>query len=516
MGTCERCYPVEMLQRYSHLYPSIQQKALRAVTKANRGSASGDGSQHSWFSSPANLLYAAPDLLQHTIERLQNLQMPKKKASGDPTTHTAKAGGRKKSLPPLTRDVGKQSKGPRLQRLRAVLLLVKATADYPDTNAFAAVEFQGDVFLATADATKSDEYVEENKNYDPSVSFTMNRHEVVNSLVAFCDLWVSKGCSRHVHFGYYTPNGYTTENETERTKRLGIDWPDEAMLKYLTDKDFDNPKVLAAAKSAVIDEYLQQASKHDQSSSMNSATHPLGNLSLLRSWSDDQWKDFFKHIEWKFGEDDADTIMQSIVEAIQASPAYNSQLAGKEEQIIALLLDRIDRRQAVVDPTQRFVHVAEVILAFKEVETGTVTLPDPTWEMWSQLPAPSDTRNIEDKVTAFCPGAPQATIARLSRRAAASMIEQRSLGDDKQVLALKFQIYDACEEALSSLQLTNGVVDESQFDTVLQKLLESAAERFTHCSQQYHYKMVSLPSVQAMVYELFDSCYLSFDQGGAI
>jgi hypothetical protein len=51
--------------------------------------------------------------------------------------------------------VGVQSKGPRLQKLRAVLLLIKASYTYPPTNCIAAVELHGDVSLTTADATQT-------------------------------------------------------------------------------------------------------------------------------------------------------------------------------------------------------------------------------------------------------------------------------------------------------------------------------------------------------------------------
>lgn len=425
----------------------------------------------------------------------------------------AEAPANSRRLPPLTRDVGVQSKGPRLQRLRAALMLVKATANYPDVNVYAAVELQGDVFVSSADATKSEEYVEENKNYDPSVSFTMNSNEVLNSLVSFCDLYVSKGCSKCLRMGFYSPNNFTTENNTSRTRQAGIDWPDGPMLDFLSSGRIDDPKVLEAAKRAIVAEYDRQASARGDCLTNKPSTFALGNLGMLKGWCDGQWKDFLGQIEWKFGEHGTESIIQDLVDAIQASPMYSEQLAGKENQIIALLIDLIDKRQAIQDPTQRFIHVAEVILAFKEVENGTVKLPDPTWQMWEQLPRPSDTRNIEDKVAAYCPTALPETISRLSRRAAQSMVEQRALDDDKQVLALKYQIYDACEQRLSELSRAEGIADEARLQNILSELLKTAEQRFGQCSVQYHYRLVSPSSVQAMVYELFDSCYLSFDGG---
>ena len=139
----------------------------------------------------------------------------------------------KKPAPPIDRDVGRQSKGPRLQRLRAALFLVEATKLGNATVFYAAVEFEGDVHRASADSSKSEEYHEENKNYDPNVKFTMNSEEVLNFLVTACDCWIGKSLSKQVKFGFYTPNKFAKENRTARSAELGIEWPNEALLQSL-------------------------------------------------------------------------------------------------------------------------------------------------------------------------------------------------------------------------------------------------------------------------------------------
>ncbi|MDB5345774.1 MAG: hypothetical protein JWP89_4151 [Schlesneria sp.] len=420
-----------------------------------------------------------------------------------------------KKKPQVTRDVGLQSKGPRLQKLRAVLLLIEATMTYPESHAYAAVEFQGDVFIGSGAASGGQEYVEENKYYDPSVSFTMNSNEVLNPLVGFCDLWISKGCSKHLLFGFYTPNHFTTEKNTERTRTLGIEWPDGAMLDFLASGRIEAPKVLDAAKRAVIGEYEEQVERHKVADLEVHGSSPLCNLSMIKAWSDAQWKLFFLQIQWKFGEDDAAKIQQAILDAIQRSPAYNEQLAGKELQIVALLMDRIDMRQAIRDRTQRFIHVSDVILAFKEVEAGTVKLPDPTWQMWERLPKPTDTRNIKDKVTSFCPTVRPAIVERWSRRATQSLVEQRAFENDKQILALKYHVFDACEEKLSNDMDGQMTVDSAALETLMQSVINTAVKRVAECSEQYTYRVKSATSIEAMVYELVDSCYLSF-KGDAV
>jgi hypothetical protein len=412
----------------------------------------------------------------------------------------------------VNRDVGPQSKGPRLQRLRAALLLINATKHYPEKMVYVAVEFQGDVCEVAAGTDGTEEYHEEDKNYDPKVSFTMNSEQVLNSLVAFCDCWIAKALSKNVWFGFYTPCLAAKERVTERTIELGIDWPDGEVLNFLAQRQFDEPKLIEAAKRAVIGEYTRQSESHDAAA--NDEGRPLGGLEILKGWDDGQWRDFFGQIEWKFGEDDASTIEGTIIDSIQASPAYNEQLAGREQQIVALLLDLIDKRQAFADPTQRVVHVSETLLVFKNVETNSVRLPDPAWQMWENLPKPTDLRNLADKVSAVCPSADANALVRWSRKAAQSLLEQRELSDDKQVLALKYQVFDACEERMAALQGSTATpnLDASQLYSVLDDLIGTAKARFADCSRQYNYTLKSAASIESMVYELLESCFLSFER----
>lgn len=420
---------------------------------------------------------------------------------------------RRRNPPPLTRDVGAQSRGPRLQRLRAVLLLIETAVGYPDINGSAAVEFLGDVSLTTADAASTQTYVEEDKNYDASVQFSMNSEQVLNSLVAACDLWIKNGCSKTLRFGFYTPNNYTNEKNTERSKRLGIQWPDGPMLKFLSEGALHRDEVLRAAKLSVIGEYEDQWKAHGKPKS-GAGTGPLANLQMIKKWGDLQWRDSFGQIQWKFGEDDAESIEPTIVKAIQQAPIYSQQLAGRERLIIAVLMDSLDKRQAFKDPTQRVVHAAEVHLAFKDVEAGIVRLPDPTWQAWSRLAPPTDKRNLEGKVRGICPSVECEKVARWSRRAADSMIEQRALDDDKQVLALKYRLYDACEQRLAELRTDKPTLTSVELDAVVDDVLATAVKQFNIYSKQYQYKIVTEPSIRAMALEMIDSCYLGFDGKG--
>jgi hypothetical protein len=411
----------------------------------------------------------------------------------------------------INRDVALQSKGPRLQRLRAVLFLIRALSGYPETNFLACVEFQGDVFATRGDTNQCEEYHEENKNYDPDIAFSMNSNEVLNTLVSFCDCWIGKQCSKTVKFGFYTPNHFTKERTTQANSAAGIVWPDDPILAHLSAEQIDD-SVLKCAKAAIIAEYEVQAKKHKNAVS-DTPGLPLVNLERIRRWDDARWRDFFGQIEWRFGEDDTESIIPTIVDAIQRSPFYNEQLANREGQIISALLNLIDSRQVNKDAMQRFVYASDVRVAFMEVSAGTVLLSDPAWEAWEQLAQPTDSRNLADKVTNVCPNVSTADLARWTRKAASSLIEQQTLAEDKRVLSLKFRIFDACEETLQQLKASfsqNGLTN-SEVNDCLAKLVESAKLRYRDCTQTYNYSLKSEDSIQSMVYALFEGCFLNFD-----
>jgi hypothetical protein len=420
----------------------------------------------------------------------------------------------------VKRDVGAQSKGPRLQRLRAVLLLIKSAEHYPQKNVFTAVEFQGDVFVTTADRSETVEYHEEDKNYALTTTFTLNSREVLNALVSFVDCWISKNMSPSVSFGFYTPNKYSKEKSTNRNKSDGLEWPEQPVLELLTlfncgkSENRIASTTVELVKQATIAEYDAQAKKHEaDSSDATVSSRPLHNLQTIAQWKPLDWTAFLSQIEWKFGEDDCDSINKEIVDAIQSSPLYNEQLAGKEGLIINALVDLIDKRQEIKDPCQRFVHVAEVLLAFQQVQSGTVKLPDPAWKLWETL-TPTDSRSLPEKVAAVCDGVSERELNSWTRRAAQSLIEQQVFNDQKSVLALKYQIFTACDEKLINLLPDESTTqfNPAEITSIVNELVAIAQAKFEDCQSQYQYPIKSKDSIQSIVFELFQSCFLNFER----
>src|SRR4051812_16091173 len=90
----------------------------------------------------------------------------------------------------INRDVGEQSKGPRLQRLRTIDLILDAVNRPENVVAYCAVELNADVYLREVSKDGTKEYHEEDKNYSEEIRFTFASPQVLNTLVIFIDCWI--------------------------------------------------------------------------------------------------------------------------------------------------------------------------------------------------------------------------------------------------------------------------------------------------------------------------------------
>ena len=413
----------------------------------------------------------------------------------------------------INRDVGEQSKGPRLQKLRAVNLLLDVLERHEQAVAYCAVEFEGDVYFKEATKDGTGEYHEEDKNYDTAGSFTLASDPVINTLVIFADCWIGRSCNRDVRFGFYAPNNFAKERASERSKRLAVEWPQKPILELLRAMDFSDSKMLDCVKKFALDEYAAQydgkgSAKHNE---------PPGYLAILESWDDDEWKVFLGQITWRFGQEDHAQLEQSLKQKIRRSRHYNHGISGKEGHIISLMCDLLDKRQSVSDPSMRLIHAAELQVFFLRVGAGSHRLPDPAWKTWESLPKPSDTRNLADKVEAVCKTATKGELGRWSRKVSNSLNTQREFEEDVTLRSLKYQAFDACEDKLEELRRQNGgkELTSEQLLSWIAVLVGCCKERLKDCSQHYTYTLYNEAFITEMIWELVDSCYLAFDSSAA-
>ena len=413
---------------------------------------------------------------------------------------------------PINRDVGEQAKGPRLQKLRAVQLLLESLERQGPVIAYCALENEGDVYLKEASQNGSQEYHEEDKNYDTSANFTLASEPVINTLVIFADSWIGKSCREDVVFGFYAPNNYAKERASERSRRLGIEWPAKPVLELLRGMDFSDAQTLSCAKSLIMDEYkFQYPEKTPPDGS------PRGNLAVLETWVDGQWQGFFRQITWKLGQEDHAQLELTLRDKVRRSHHYSQAISGREGHIVSLMCDLLDKRQSLADPLMRFVYSAELENIFLRVASGTQKLPDPSYRTWNSLPKPEDTRNLSDKVRAICKAATRAELGRWSRKAGNSLTTQRQYEDDVTLLSIKYQVFDVCEEKLEELRKRNGTNEVSSEELVewVEILVKCCEERLKDCGNHYAYSISGRTFIGELIWELVDSCYLAFDASAA-
>ena len=402
----------------------------------------------------------------------------------------------------INRDASRSAKGPRLQRLRAALFLLEAIADDSSVQVYAAVEAIGDVAITTASASGSNVHSEEDKNYDTDGAFTFVSEPVINSVAIFADQWLGWRNSSTLRFGLYTTANTGKEKNSERIKGLNISLPSKSILEHLIAHDYgSDPKLLPCVEALVLDEYETQYK----------AVPGKGHLATLKQWSDNDWINFLSRITWLFVEADEAQSETKVIAAIKKCKYYNERHDGKEDLISSALVDLFDKKQLAANYTDRFVHASEVQLLFKKVESGEIRRTDPSWEGWKNVPAPTDQRNVAEKLLSICPTISSRTLERYRRRTADGLREKEEHEQDKNVIAMRYHIYDECEQLLASAMAQARTLTEAQLESEIEKLTERAIERVSERAKEYGYAYKTNSFVRGLILELFDSCFLAFD-----
>jgi len=403
----------------------------------------------------------------------------------------------------VTRDAGQQQAGFRLQKLRAVELLFDSVERNETALVYCSIENEEDVNHVDS-TTEKNQYLEQNKQYDPDSSFTFNSNGVISTVVNFIYCWKSKDFSALVHFGFYATNRAGKERSTEKTESLNITLPDQSILSLLADKKFDHANLLSSVKAITLD-YVSQAKEGTPEKSVHET---------IQSWHDADWKDFFNKIAWRFGQEDSSALQSALLQRIKTSKIYkNRDITDREGIILSRLVDLLDDRQSKSNPTERFIYGSDVKLAILEVSTGADKIDDPTWKLWETIQT-SDKRNLKDKLVAVCADFPNRKINSLSRTASTGLALHQQSDRDKRILSVRYRVYDACKDLLDKFIEENAgkPLTDGAIDTKIEELVAAAKARLDSLETDHNYPVKSVESIKGILLELVDSCYLAFDE----
>lgn len=401
----------------------------------------------------------------------------------------------------INREVGEQGKGFRLQRLRAIKLLLEKMNASQKAIIYAGTEYLDDVYVKSIDNEKVDVIAEGDKNYDSKNAFSFMSNEVKNSLISFLDCWFQYN-SEGLIFCFYTNVKIGKEYNTQYVKGLNISLPDEPVIELLMKKNFDNEDLLITVKKVLVDEYKKQYKGKESD----------GYLQFLEEMSDDLWKSFLNKIDWKFEQEDEEELEQTLIEEIRKQSFYKVDLFGKESYVIAALLDEFEKRQNIKDHFGRLISDSQVKLKLLEVGNNQYKMSDPVYEQWEKLESPKDKRNLDEKIEAVTKTYSKRKLGMFARKIGAVKLELAKI-DSKGKGAYQYRIYDSCEERLLELldSYDGSEVEPRVVDGWIDDLVQFAEKHLAEKSKDFTYPFKNKDTLRNTVLELFDSCFLSFD-----
>lgn len=204
----------------------------------------------------------------------------------------------------INTDANSNIKGIGLQKLRVFDRLLEAILKNK-RSIMCAMEYIDDVIEMDISEEKTAYTTEQNKSY--SSSFSMNSHEVKNSLRIFFDTWrVIVESAESINFVFYTNTTIKQEYKTGVLKELDLELPEEPLLKLLIEKRYSEslPFIIPIFREYYIDQHKKHAKDIDIY------------IEMIDSMTFEKWIEFFELIEWKFGEKTEIKLIASVNEKV--------------------------------------------------------------------------------------------------------------------------------------------------------------------------------------------------------
>ena len=407
----------------------------------------------------------------------------------------------KLAIKTINREAADKTKGFRLQKMRAIRLMLEEIEPASRSIFYTAIENVEDVSHAIIGDEGVDQYYEEDKNYDKNKNFTLFTDATINTLVSFFDIYTGNWRqSESILLGFYT-----TASIGKESKKLVIDGketaaPTKPVLEVLSEGGDLSDEVFSYVKEALVQEYKSQYYGKDTD----------GNISVLEAIEKSKLVEFLKKITWSFGAEDEVALKEVILDLIKKSPLYTIRHANKEEIIFSLLMETLDERQNKNDLVQKVIFSPDVELLFKraesELEAGVL---DPVWVHLEEAESEvTDKRNIREKIESVCPSYSSKKTKMLARMACRSKPEQAA--GNKSFLSLKYRIYEACSERL--INGNQGLLTENGVDSILDNLKTLSANHIDELKKDYHYTVSNKAAISGVVMDLFDGCFIALDE----
>lgn len=406
----------------------------------------------------------------------------------------------------INRDAGDKVKGFNLQKNRAIYSILKSIEEYKDCNMFysqIALEADDDVNISLNIEGEVKKSFEQDKNIESSSKLTFNSEDILKSLVNFMDIWISNRSSKNVNFIFYSTSEYGLESKKNKSKiiqDLQLTLPENPILEYLKNKTIDSDFLENFLKPYLIHIYRTYYEKHLES-----------NIKIIEAWDTQSWIDFFNSIFWIFQGENNNELENLIIDEIRNCKFFNHSLIGKEELIYSRLEQELNKKMISNDYSQRFLHLSEIQLIFKQVESVQVSKMDKSGTQLDEIDI-TDTRDVKKKILDVCKDYNNKLLVDYKLRAGTSLIEEKSEICQRSVKSQKFQIYLAINDyILSNIDNFNNKT-KIEMKNEIDKIFDIAIKTITEERSDYYYPLNNEVSVKNMVISLLEECYVAFDE----
>ena len=404
----------------------------------------------------------------------------------------------------INTDADSSIKGIGLQKIRAAERLLGALLENKRA-VFCTIEHIDDVLEVDVEHETTNYTAEQNKSY--STDFSMNSHEVKNSLRIFFDTWYGTvEVSESIKFVFYTNTNIKKEKKVGELKKIKETLPEEPLIQLLCEKKYDEafPFVLPIFRAY----YLEQHKKH-----INKEEDIELFEKILDSMDKEKWEKFFDLIEWNFGKADEIEIRKN-VERLVGEICLKYNVNEKYiPAIVAQMLDMIESRKFEDDFLCRIVHVAEIKSLFLEFaqEAKIQEKLDPMYEKWD------DVRNINEKFLCVCPDFEKDSLEELEEEYIDGAYEQSHHQNHRQVKAYNYRVYKACQKKIKKfLKERNSAFTQDEIEVFIEELTHGAYEFIQDKAKTYDVAFEDQDMIRKTIIILFQECYLALDEGGNV
>lgn len=400
----------------------------------------------------------------------------------------------------ISRNATATDAGFRLQKLRAVKLILKEIGQDKESIFWCSLEQGADVVLKKVEEEKVSFYEEEDKHYEPESAFTLNSTQVLNTFVIFIDRLYEEKLSPHLKFGFYATNRIGKERSTNLTSSLGVTFPDYSILKALAENKLED-EVIQIASALIVEEYRVQYAKRND-----------GNLELINSWDLESWRRFFNRIDFSFKNSKIDKFHSELITDVKSCHLFTSvQHQDTEGIILGALLDKVEELQHKPNYSSRFIKYSDVELIFLKARTSDLKRIDPAGEVWNTI-LTDDDRTLDDKVISVSSEEPSRLIKSFKRKAAVGAALVSRSSTDKSLKATLYRIYDHVEDSIEEKRDDLLSMTLEEITNIIEQLTNTTYEMINSVQGDYSYSVNSRESIKDLILHLFDSCYLAFDK----